>query len=102
MIKGKHFFTQHIIKLRNSLPRDVVNVISFHGFKKQLDTIMEGKPFTDYNRQRKNSPIRKLRSHRLQEAGKLRCGNINVYFPFYAPSQQAVITDHCWRPKNCL
>lgn len=33
---------------------DVVNVISFHGFEKQLDTNMEGKPFTDYERQRNN------------------------------------------------
>lgn len=102
MIKGKYFFTHHIIKLWNSLPRDVVNVISFHGFKKQLDTNMEGKAFIDYDRQRNNPQVRKLHSHRLQETGKLKCGNINVYFPFYAPSQQAVITGHRWRLKNSL
>lgn len=102
MIKGKYFFMQHKIKPWNSLPQDVVNVISFHGFKKQLDTNKEGKTFIDYDKQRNNPEVRKLHSHRLQEAGKLKCGNINVYFPFYGPSQQAAITDHCWRPKNCL
>lgn len=61
---------------------DVVNVISFHGFKKQLDTNMEGKSFIDYKRQRNNPQVRKLHSHRLQKAGKLKCGNINAYFSF--------------------
>lgn len=60
----------------------VVNVISFHGFEKQLDTNTEGKPFIDYERQRNNPQVRKLHSHRLQKAGKLKCGNINAYFSF--------------------
>jgi len=84
------------------LPQDVVNVISFHGFKKQLDTNMEEKPFIDYDRQRNHPQVSKLHSHRMQKAERLKCGNIDVYFPFYAPSQQTVITVHCWRPKKCL
>lgn len=70
---------------------DVVNVISFHGFEKQLDTNMEEKSFIDYERQRNNPQVRKLHSHRLQKAGKHKCGNINAYFFLFMllPSKQS-------------
>lgn len=80
MLKGKDFFTQRIMKWWKWLPQDVVTLVSFHGLKKQLDTNTEGKSSIKYNRQRKNPQVRKLHSHRLQESGKLHCGNINSIF----------------------
>lgn len=49
---------------------DVVNVISFHGFEKQLDTNMEGKPFTDYERQRNTPPGQEIAQPQIAEGWK--------------------------------
>lgn len=46
------FFTQCIIKLRNSLPQDVVEARSINGLKKQLEKFLAEKFIERYKTQR--------------------------------------------------
>ena len=46
--KRKYFFTHCIIKLRNSLPQDVVMATNLDGFKRGLDQFLEEKATSGY------------------------------------------------------
>ena len=46
--KRKEFFTQHIVKLWNPLPQDVVMVSHLDGFKRELDKFMEEEAINGY------------------------------------------------------
>ena len=46
--KGRYFFTQHIVKLWNSQPQDVVMATNLDGFKRGLDTFLETKAISGY------------------------------------------------------
>ena len=46
--KRKYIFTQHIVKLWNSLPQDVVMDTHLDGFKRGLDKFKEGKAINGY------------------------------------------------------
>ena len=41
--KMKDFFTQHIVKLWNSLPEDVVMATNLDSFQRELDKFLEEK-----------------------------------------------------------
>ena len=46
--KRKYFFTQHTVKLWNSLPQDVVMATNLDGFKRGLDKFLEEKAIHGY------------------------------------------------------
>ena len=46
--KRKYFFTQHIVKLRNSLLQDVVMATNLYGFKMGLAKFLEVKAFNGF------------------------------------------------------
>ena len=46
--KRKYFFTQHIVKLWNSVPQDVVMDTNLDGFKRGLDKFLEAKAIDGY------------------------------------------------------
>ena len=46
--KRKYFFTQHIVKLWNSLPQDVVMATNLDGFKRGSDKFLEAKAINGY------------------------------------------------------
>ena len=46
--KGKYVFTQHIVKLWNSVPQDVVMATNLDGFKTGWDKFLEAKAINGY------------------------------------------------------
>ena len=46
--KRKDFFTQHIVKLWNSLPQDVVMATNLDGSERGLDKFLEAKVIDGY------------------------------------------------------
>ena len=46
--KKKYFFTQHIVKLWNSLPQDVVMATNLDCFKGELDKFLEARAINGY------------------------------------------------------
>ena len=46
--RRKCFFTQHIVKLCNSLPQDVVMATDLDGFKRGLDIFLEVRAIKGY------------------------------------------------------
>ena len=46
--KRKYFFTQHTVKLWNSLPQYAVMAANLNGFKRGLDKFLEEKAINGY------------------------------------------------------